>query len=521
MIIDGKQVPNATELSCDVCIVGAGAAGITCALEFLGTDTDVVVLESGGLAIDGDTQALAGGEVVGVDYVPLQASRLRFLGGTTNHWGGWTRPLEPIDFEARDWVPNSGWPITHQDLDPFYPAAQQLCEVAPAGNRVDDWALQPDAALAIGDRVETRITQYSPPTRFGPKYQPQLEAAENIRVLLNSNVLQLRNKQQGAIQHADVACLSGTNFSVKAKIFVVAAGGMENARLLLLSDDDNPNGLGNEHDNVGRYFMNHYFFSSGAVLLYGSQQPMDLYTQRNPHATAANPDGDDYRISGVLTISPQMQRRHGITNTSVNLVPIEAGNYFLSDNDGDEGWLDTLGNMFSNFDEIVGHAANKIRSKFDPPAANRMFEFLNICEQSPNRDSRIRLGDRLDALGQPITVLDWQLSELDRQSVARSHDLLAAAFTESGLGRVFSEMNVDDSEWPRDAGGDWHHMGTTRMSNMAEDGVVDANCKLHSVENVYVAGSSVFTTSGFSNPTLTLVALSVRLARHIKGLSNG
>ena len=260
MYTDARTLNDGTTLRADVAVVGGGPAGITLARAFAGSAVDVCVIEAGGLQPDPEVQALYQGENAGIEY-PLAALRLRMFGGSSNHWGGYCRPLDPIDFEARDWVPYSGWPFGIEELEPYYGPANDLVEVAPAEYQdMVYWAQTTGDTLpelATG-RMWMRFVHFSPPTRFGEKYGPELERADNIRVLLNANVVNIQAAAEGRLVNGlDVSTLSGLSHKVTARYYVVACGGLENARMLLLSNDVVPTGLGNQNDLVGRFFMEH------------------------------------------------------------------------------------------------------------------------------------------------------------------------------------------------------------------------------------------------------------------------
>ena len=237
MFIDGRKVDNGTVIETDLAIIGAGAAGITIARELAGSGISVALIESGGFDFDAATQDLYEGESVGVDY-PLTSSRLRYFGGSTNHWGGWCRPLEPIDFEKRDWVPYSGWPVTREELNPFYDRARDICQIKSGA--FDDpaaWQAGGTPMPLAGSEVETRFFLYSPPTRFGQVYRSAIKQAKNITCYLNSNVMEIVPAANGTqVAHLDVGTLSGVRFTIKPKSCVLACGGIENARMLLVSN---------------------------------------------------------------------------------------------------------------------------------------------------------------------------------------------------------------------------------------------------------------------------------------------
>ncbi|MGH9026526.1 MAG: FAD-dependent oxidoreductase, partial [Acidimicrobiia bacterium] len=256
MLIDANDVPG--DVRADVCIVGGGAAGITLALELANAQLSVVVLESGDTEREESVEALAGGVTTGRSY-PLATTRLRYLGGATNHWSGFCRPLDPIDFEPRPWIPYSGWPFSRAELDPYYGRAQTVCGLGPFEYDVDWWQERVGLETLPDDGVlATALYQVSPPVRFGEEYRPALTAAANVDVYLHADVVGLDLAPDGeAVSRARVATLAGNSWSASARVFVLAAGAIEVARLLLTSRDQQPEGIGNANDLIGRFFMEH------------------------------------------------------------------------------------------------------------------------------------------------------------------------------------------------------------------------------------------------------------------------
>jgi len=232
MFSDAREVEDGAIIEGDICIVGAGAAGITLALGLLDGGRRIVLLESGGFDYDHDTQALYQGVNLGLPYYDLDVCRLRYFGGTTNHWEGRCRPLDPIDFEARPWVPHSGWPITKATLDPFYARAHEICQLGPYRYDPADWLQPGESALAFDPaRITTNLWQFSPPTRFGETYRQALAMAPDVEVLLHADVVDIATNEAGAeVDRLQVATLSGRRFGVRARAYVLACGGIENAR---------------------------------------------------------------------------------------------------------------------------------------------------------------------------------------------------------------------------------------------------------------------------------------------------
>jgi len=510
MFTDARTLPDETSLQADLAIIGGGVAGITLAHTLAGSGISVCVVEAGGLAPDPEVQSLYAGENTGIDYSPA-ATRLRLFGGSSNHWGGYCRPLDAIDFEQRDWVPFSGWPFTIGELAPYYEPASEIVEVAPG--RFDDsdyWQRVTGEKLpeSATGRLRLQFVQFSTPTRFGSRYGDELKTAANIRVLLNANVTRI-SAADGAqtVKRLTIRTLSGLRHSVKARYYVLAAGGLENARILLLSNNVVQAGLGNQNDLVGRFFMEHPHMGGFAELVVA-----DL--QRLPKILRERVTAEGRSAKAAFNPTQTFLREHRLLNATFMMGV--AGKYpadQLPDaaNANDAARRDML--MAARQFLLAKDYAVK------PGRPDDIGAWLGIggsCEQAPNPDSRVSLSTQHDALDLAKIKLNWRLTEQDRLSFYTHLQSLALEFGALGIGRL-RERVADRSDWPQPVGGGSHHMGTTRMSDNPLHGVVDRNCKVHAINNLYVAGSSVFPTSGVSNPTLTLVALTLRLADHLKG----
>jgi choline dehydrogenase-like flavoprotein len=506
MFTDARLLPDRARIETDLAIIGAGPAGITLARALAGSGKRVCLIESGGLEFDGDTQALYDGENVGIAY-PLMLNRLRFFGGSSNHWGGFCRPLDPIDFEQRDWVPYSGWPFGIDELRPYYP---QACEIVEIGDqRFADkpyWQQvtgEPLPDLRTG-RMQVRFVQYSPPTRFGSHYRQELATARNIQVLLHANVVDIRSSATGRhVTDLALRTLSGKAHTVTAKLYVLATGGLENARMLLLSRGSLPKGLGNEHDLVGRFFMEHPHLSGFAEIV----TPVVRYL---PTIYRGRVDVGKRAVNASFNAAPQFLRAKRLLNVTFQVGV--AGRY-PNDKPPETSMGQTHVKML--------RASRKLIADPRSPGEddNLLGHWLGIgcaCEQVPNPDSRVMLASSRDALGLPRIKLDWRLTAQDRRSFVEHLRSLGMEFGALGIGRMLVNVEDDDT-WPAEVFGGAHHMGTTRMHDDPRQGVVNRNCRLHGTDNLYVAGSSVFPTSGASNPTLTLVALTLRLASHLRG----
>lgn len=521
MILDGRSIGNDETLQTDVCIIGAGAAGITLARELAGREFRVLLVESGGFVFDPDTESLSGGdfsEFVGDDYY----GRMRFFGGSTNHWEGRCRPLEESDFEPRDWVPHSGWPFRKSHLDPYYERAAAICSLAsndfePA---VIETATGAPRLRVDEHRLRSMAFQYSKATNFGVVYRKALEDAANVTVLLNSNVVEFdTDEAAGSVSHAQVKCLTGTGYRIAARHFILACGGIENARLLLQPSQHRAGGLGNEHDLVGRYFMEHPGMLSAIWL--PSSPDIDL----RYYSTHYDTTGHGVSSMGWLALPPDVIAGEKIANYTVWPYLGRGWHYLdgqasldriiesLKDFDLPDDLTTHMRNVARDFDYILDYELFRLRSKFEELPDPEYIGLITSTEVAPNPDSRLTLMTERDRLGLLRVRLELKFSELDWRTVQRGTELVGSELARAGLGRVKS---VGKPEFLKSGRG--HHMGTTRMHDDPRHGVVDPDCRVHSLSNLYIAGSSVFPTSGAGVPTLTIVALAVRLADHINRL---
>jgi choline dehydrogenase-like flavoprotein len=473
----------------------------------------VTLLESGWVAPDEATQALYAGEVREIPYFPLDECRTRQFGGTTNVWTGECRPLDALDFERRDWVPDSGWPFGFPHLLPFYEKAQALCQLGSFAYTAEDW--RDEGVRPIGFRTErvcSKAFQYSPPTRFGEVFRDELKQATNVITYLGANVIDLETPAPPTkVTHACVACLSGTKFRVRASLFILAAGGIENARLLLMANKVQPAGLGNTYDQVGRYFMEHLYVDRAATILGRNGSIGEFYT--SGHWSAGQ------RVRGILALGADVQRLERLTNCCAVLEDYPARSFAafvwfrmrtLQWRRGSGGVSARLRNTMG---DIAAMAATRLKN-IGNGAFNRFYLAKNVMEQAPNPESRVVLSRERDALGCPRVALSWRTSAIDKRAAYRAHEIFDEELWRAGAGRLWSLLPGETKPWPARLRGARHHMGTTRMHPDPRRGVVDADCRVHGIANLYVAGSSVFPTSGAANPTLTVVALALRLAGH-------
>ncbi|MGB5819455.1 MAG: GMC family oxidoreductase [Saonia sp.] len=510
MHIDARTLENNSLIQGDICIIGAGTAGISIALDWIDTPYKVILLEGGGFEYDSSIQELNKGTSTGQKYFPLQSSRLRYFGGTTGHWAGMCSPLDPIDFMQRDYVPNSGWPIDRKDLDPFYARAQKILKLGPYNYDFEYWRKELPNLHPFpmdGHVVWNKMWQYSR-ARFGPLYKDTIVHAKNIQLYTYANAVNIRaNENVSSATEVVVKNHEGKTHIVRAKHFIMACGTLQNSRLLLASNTQAKQGLGNDQDLVGRYFMEHLEIASAELWLL-KPFPTDLYSW----------DYGKTKASAELAITKETQIQHRILNGTASLMPLTLGR---NRKPRIEPWQEedprkAGEKTFSHWDEAAEKA-----EKENKGAISRAFQLNTRIEQAPNPDSRLTLGDEKDELGVPRASLHWQLTNLDKRSIRKIYELIGHQMGISDIGRIrLLEFLQDknDMTWPPGTNGGWHHMGTTRMSHDAKTGVVNANCRVHGISNLFVAGAACYSTSGAPNPTLTLVALSLRLSDHVKGL---
>lgn len=545
MLIDLKHSSHdKTDLNVDICIVGAGPAGITIARELINSDKKVLLVESGGLKEDHEALSLYDGYSIG-EPVDLTLGRYRILGGASLMWGGRCALLNRMDFEYREWIPGSGWPISYDELAPYYEKAISTCNfnekwvefseiqkildinfpTLKSGNLVPFvWrAAPPDRHPSLWNRL---TFGYRASFKFGSAYLAELEKAKNLDVLIHANLMQLlAGKDKTAIQSAEFSTMDGRTARVTAKAFVISCSGIENARILL----NVPEGLlksANSHDQIGRCFAQHPRGTIGIV-------DANRHQSSNLQKTFNNflrPKYVPVQYEIGLALSDEAQRKHRLLNASLGL-------YYEAD------------------DFSIWKAGRRIRESIKSRSFNRQFlkDLLDVTigvpavgmnvirrwilgrevlhkapiiravidlEQVPRPESRITLSSDADAMGMRKCIVDWRIGELERHTANLFADFLDEELRASGLGvlRKSNWLTAEALPNEEDLRSNLHFIGATRMAERPEDGVVDKNCKVFGVDNLYMAGASVFSIGGHGNPMVTIVALATRLGEHLGGL---
>ena len=466
-------------------------AGITLATRMAARGRRVALLEAGGFDYSEESQEVYEGPILGRSYFDLDSARLRYLGGTSNHWTGWCRPLDAEDFKARPYIPHSGWPFTKADVDPYLEAASRILEIEPAYE---------ERPLEKSDgRFKEIEFHISPPVNFRDKFEAELRSSEAIDLFLNANLVDVR-LDEGSGRVASFQCENyddpGRRHAFVATTFVLAMGGIETPRLLLNSRDQVPQGIGNEKDLVGRFFMEHFHAHGG---LYVADMSTSPYGREEIHLAATAALLDSQRIGNAgLRVGP-IERSLPSVKSAVK--------------------YHTKRLLCAN--DVIRDFAQSVAS-FSCPRPDTAGYLWVASEQVPNPKSRVLLTEETDRFGLRRAGLDWRATDIDRRTIKQMIATFSRYLASNDYGNVRIEDWLLDDEQPIPGVGEdywlgagWHHMGTTRMATGPEEGVVDPDCRVFGVGNLFIAGSSVFPTGGHANPTLTIVQLTLRLCDHL------
>jgi choline dehydrogenase-like flavoprotein len=524
MLSDARELASGQQVEADVGIIGAGPAGISIARELIGSGAQVWLLESGGREVERRIQRLNRGQSIGYPIYRSHQSRVRAFGGTSRHWfrpgdDSWAaRPLDPIDFETRPGIPFTGWPFDRTHLDPYYAQAHEVCRLGPFDYDPSRWAdpeRTPPLPLPQGP-VETTLFQHGTATFDG--YFEELVRAPDVTLLLRASVVDLATREDpGMVDRVELRREDGSQCFARARWVVLAAGGIENPRLLLLSRGAHPRGLGNDHDLVGRFFAERLSARTGYIV------PADPELISRAGLYPVHEVAPGVRVQGALRVRDAVQRERQLLNyafflptrnLSMTAEAVRSAATLVKARRRRPlpvGMVGHLRNVATGLGDLGAFARDHLRR----PDHGRSILALRVQgEQAPNPDSRVTLGSRRDRFGLPVARLDWRPADSDRASIRASQEVIDQALRAAGLGHV--AFMLGDEHPPALLEGNFHHLGATRMHQDPTKGVVDADCRVHGVRNLYVAGSSVFPTYGCSNPTLTVVALALRLADHLK-----
>lgn len=540
MITDARQGTGGQYLEADVCVIGAGPVGIAVALRLVELGLEVVVLEAGSLEPDNETQRLAGGEVAGLAYDSLEHARGRSFGGSAQLWnvdlgggmpGARMRRLDAVDFTEREWMPHSGWPFPLEALVPYYEQAESFFGIDGQTYALPPARSDGDPILGEGSPLEGTIFRFATAMSILDRRQ-QVSDESKLTVLLNAIVVELERSSDGQeISRVHAMSLTGNDYTLQAEAYVLATGGIENARLLLMTDldGDGEHATGNEHGLLGRYFMEHPHTRAGFLLPEHDDQDFLLKEVSTIDEALGEP---------WFRVRDDVAARHRLGNMAIALKPVPQAEVRRVRSMGPpsqavravrklrtrvpgkphEGVsLDLLMTVLKGAPEIAGAAIRKARwalgeKSWGVDRRDKVSLRLDVmCEQMPNPASRVTLSKRLDPIGMPRACLHWAMSKQDFSALAQLSELVADLVESRGMGKL--TVPFEPSLTPINWG--FHHMGTTRMHSDPARGVVDEFGRVHEMENLYVVGSSVFPTGGVSNPTLTAVAVSLRTAEHV------
>lgn len=548
MLISNLNNIDENFINVDLALIGAGPVGLTIAKALADTGLKILLLESGGLTFNSRAEALNQLEFAGdpklnrpgksrhlawggssdarLDGCKPFELRNRIFGGSTHTWTGKCAAFDEIDFEARDWVAGSGWPLELADLQDDLDRAAQTLNLGP--NCYDEalWE-RLGVASPVGEMDREKLRSFfwqfskspSDPRsimRFGKEYS-SLEAP-NLRVLLDATVTHIDTNGDGTkFQSLQLRSLAGKKAVVKARAAVLCAGGIENARLLLLSRNIVEAGVGNRHDMVGRHLMDH---PQCRLATFATDHYEAIRQNFGFHYLSEN--GGEFPYLHGLCLSPALQRQEKLLNCAVFVDERRA-----SDNPWDAMIRVIRKDQQTNIGDLVTVARQpgtilsglyrRLIQKRGLPHKVESLVLGCLVEQRPDPDNRVALSAQKDAFGLPRARIEWRVSDMEKRTIARMGHLISDEFQRIGLprprlcdwvrnGQLEEAVLIDAA----------HPTGTTRMSDDPKSGVVDRNCRVHGVDGLYVAGSSVFPTSGHANPTLMILALAHRLARTLR-----
>lgn len=468
----------------DYCVIGTGPAGMACISVLAATGKKVLLLEGGKDEITIDSQELYEGTNSGDPYYDLSTTRLRYFGGTSNHWAGWSRTLDPWDFDKKG-NHDTQWPISKQDLDIYLKEASAVLEIPdiPQDRPLGDSGL--NRFDFVWSPPVKHLNRYFP-VRFLSKYFDRMVAHRNVSLVLDANVTSLETNGS-SVTGAHIANFSGDRKKVRAKYFILATGGIENSRILLWSNQLSNGQLVKNDSSLGRYWMEHPHFTLGSALIDSHFMNDTASSQRRRHFFAP---------------TPATMKKYDILNCGLRIK-------VQKDEETRE--------IIRNITKVAPEFGRKSLESFD----NKSIIGVSVraaWEQEPTKINRISLGDEKDALGMPRTNLHWIKNETDRRTARTTAQLFGEYLAKQNLGRVHLDPWVlGEGDFPEeDELGGRHHMGGTRMAATADKGVVDLNCKVFGQNNLYIAGSSLFPSGGHCNPTLSIVQLAIRLGTHLK-----
>jgi choline dehydrogenase-like flavoprotein len=492
----------------DICVIGGGPVGISLVSQFVGEPTRVLLLESGGESPNGATQSLNAGAIAGGPFTTLEDGRVRAFGGTTWNWAGQCLPLDDEVFERRTAIEATGWPFGALELEPYTERAARFFGIPHPTVPEEVWAEFDIPPPALDTRLLiAKHAAYAHPLNVGPEHLRAFRRSEAVTLMLHSTVIRLDPSGSGnRIEQVRIANLDGARAQVRARVFVLCCGAIENARLLLLTHE-----IASRNPTIGRFFQNHLRGVCARLEPVNRRALQDQFTTFRRRGR---------RYLPRLALSPDRQREAQVLASHANLAwtppPSIVALRDLQQMRSLGGSIRNLGRVLRDLPELGKAGIRRARGLGSAPSSGEMWLVID-SEQAPDRHSRVSLGSGRDAMGQPEAVVDWRLGELERRTMRAMTEAVSTEFQRLALAVVRPTDWLDDPQsWAMHVTDTAHHSGTTRIGPTPADGVVDANCRVHGTGNLFVAGSSVFPTSGAANPTLAAVALALRLADHLK-----
>lgn len=523
MLVDAQKLVDGQLVEADLCIVGSGLAGLALASTFLDSDVRVVVLESGR---EGPSEAdqLSEGASTAHPSHPLPEGAPRRLGGAAETWGAWCRPFDALDFEARDW-PWSGWPLTAEDMAPYYEQAIDFLRMSAREFTGIEWEDGlPPLYRHIQDATEllVGVWQESPLAPISEVLGDPLREAPNTTVYLSANALEIVTDDD-VVTGVAVATPNGKRFTVVAGQYVLAAGGLGTPRLMLASNARCRAGVGNERDTVGRFFAEHPHIVAGRLSIphpKATGRPTLPAIDRGVRGTFARLEMERPRagIRAGICLDEDLRRREGLLNVIAHVrppsvePPLIALLFFREVRHRNvKKALNLLPELLRHIPEVVNVVYRRLLRR------PHELELYVQAETAPNPESRVVLSDEKDDYGIPRAELQWRIGSLDKELLARSVSYMARQLEVAGFGRFEPEPWLTDpgEVWGTEPFGGLHLMGTTRMSINPDEGVVDPDGRVHGYANLWIVGSSVFPTYGAANPGMTIVATTFRTAERL------
>jgi choline dehydrogenase-like flavoprotein len=549
--VDSATIPPDSHLEADVAVVGAGPAGIVVALELARRGHTVLLVDSGGDSPDRDVQQL--GELAGQDpvHVSMSLATSRQIGGASNLWGGRCVPFDPVDFKPREIVGEPRWPLTYEELAPYF---QRACEWFVCGDAVFDVRDVPRlAAYSLipgfpdGNVRASSLERWSLPTNFGQEYRSVLMDTPGLTLVTNLTCTEIVcDPERSRVQHLRAQSLDGRSVTISASRYVLACGGLETTRLLFASDRTHPGGLGNHSGHLGRWYMAHvelriarvHFSTPPAETIYGHERDSaGVYVRRRLTFSEDFQASERLPNIAMWLVNPDVSDpRHGngILSFVYLMLASPLGRFFVAEGIRQAHIKATtpvsirrhLLNVVRNLPSATRFAltfgyqrflkrGRKVPGFFVPSSAN-IYPLLYHGEHLPHHESRAEPTSERDALGMPRLRTRLWFSEEDIASAIRAHRCLDDYLREHGLGHL-EYIHADPEGAIREQlFGGYHQAGTTRMSSHQEDGVVDRNLAIHGLDELHIASSSTFVTSGQANSTFMIVVLALRLADHLE-----